>query len=879
MAEEIIDNQQQPGDNLSKYYNYLKSAGADVPNTVESFKSTLSNKDNGSKYFKYLKDNKFDTPDTYESFNSTLGIGQEPVKEKKTADLKSILSIPSTRDSSESTGTKVSGMPVGQKPTKEEKKAPVDLKAILSIPSTRAVGESTKGKDFQLEIEKKQGVAEAPKRQKEKEEKIKQAKIIGLKNTTKRALENDGFAEGETGYMEGDANWKEHEKKILDGIQDGTVALTTDKQGNPYYVPAYGPVKSLVEAVKKSFNDEKDSYKFWGGSDEEKVNFADNLLKDNKVPSGVAVGWEAGLGEFAGGAAEDVTKGVVGGLVGTALGAETGPGAVLSGAAGAFLAMAPGSYTKGYTSEIIKRYKESLDSITKDGKDATKEQKLAAMRQALPQGRWAGGVELVKTGALSFIPGGGKAASEGFGALLKNYASHTAKDVIVQGALSSTGEAVKDIAASANGYNVSTAKTFEDALNAGSEGMKTALAFSIAHGAINVPKYVKAGALDYLSTIKKSELISFSRAQEANGKAPVGTTEKLVADLDKYNNAKSKVPSIIPENKMATFAGHVMKKNKLQEEKLKSDPSFHEEYDKRIAAVDKKIKSLVSKDNVVAEESDDVTGAKGEGVPMTPEHEKFVSDSIDVLGKNLEDLKQKEGIVDTKEYQEAQQKKDLEHAKTFGFDNQYEALNSVEKRTGVKYDKYEDIPEDVLKTTSEERGAEKQAQKEKDDFLNKAADLHEINTFDKTDDSKEQLDNHLGFDINKDEEHSDEQKQTKQDILDKVAQRENDYKISKEEEAAHNNADEDTATEKLNQTEQQYDQDRNRTKTGEPASEIPEDVLPKSTPQPDRPSAFSATFEQAGFRDEESARAAFKREQDNGTGHTYEEFLHEKYCG
>ena len=59
---------------LKKYYDYLKSAGADTPDTFESFSSTLSDEANAKQYYEYLKSGGFDAPDTFESFSSTLSI-------------------------------------------------------------------------------------------------------------------------------------------------------------------------------------------------------------------------------------------------------------------------------------------------------------------------------------------------------------------------------------------------------------------------------------------------------------------------------------------------------------------------------------------------------------------------------------------------------------------------------------------------------------------------------------------------------------------------------------------------------------------------------------------------------------------------------------
>lgn len=77
-SPQIDDNQQVPpqGDPVEKYYNYLKSAGADVAPNLDSFKKTLSNDSTAQQYYGYLKANKFDAPPTYGSFAKTLGIQQ-----------------------------------------------------------------------------------------------------------------------------------------------------------------------------------------------------------------------------------------------------------------------------------------------------------------------------------------------------------------------------------------------------------------------------------------------------------------------------------------------------------------------------------------------------------------------------------------------------------------------------------------------------------------------------------------------------------------------------------------------------------------------------------------------------------------------------------
>lgn len=59
---------------LEAYYNYLKGAGADVPESLKDFQYNLQDEVSAQSYYDYLKKNKFDTPETFEDFAYTLGV-------------------------------------------------------------------------------------------------------------------------------------------------------------------------------------------------------------------------------------------------------------------------------------------------------------------------------------------------------------------------------------------------------------------------------------------------------------------------------------------------------------------------------------------------------------------------------------------------------------------------------------------------------------------------------------------------------------------------------------------------------------------------------------------------------------------------------------
>ena len=589
-----------PKDNIQKLYDVLsKENKYDLPD-VSTFTKYMSDEKRVSQLYNVLsKENKYDLPD-FDTFKTKIGItnikGSEPIK----------------------------------LPTKEL--SPAGL-AQEMFKEERPVSESTSNINLIKDVRTKQSLGKIPKFDEQEQEtrpleELRILKLENKKNIKEKAIENStelALKNNKIQYVKGDINYQKARKNIEDGLEKETLALTYDKIGNPYIVQAYGPLKSGTEAFVKSGKDELSSYQFFGSDIHEKVKYADDLIKDNKIPEGVPIGTLSKTMGFIGESAIDLAKGFVGFSGGALLGSETGPGALLTGAAGAFTLMAPGAFAKGYESEIVKRYKQGIDEFSLTKKDITQQDKEQIMLNALPQGWAAGGTELAKTAVLSFIPGGSKAAGEGLKNAIKQFASHTAENVATFATTSAGGELVKDAVAKARGYNVSIGESLTNALESGGEGAKTALAFGIMNGVISVPKFVKAASLDYLHTIERPKLVSYSMMQEKLGSVPEGSTQKLISQLDRFAEAKKKVPNIIPAEHSSSFAGLMLKKQNLEQMKRGSDPSFHAELDQHIKSVDDKITEMIkSPENPVKHEVNDVTGQTGDGVPRTEEHEQGV---------------------------------------------------------------------------------------------------------------------------------------------------------------------------------------------------------------------------------------------------------------
>lgn len=93
---------------------------------------------------------------------------------------------------------------------------------------------------------------------------------------------------------------------------------------------------------------------------------------------------------------------------------------------------------------------------------------------------------------------------------------------------------------------------------------------------------------------------------------------------------------------------------------------------------------------------------------------------------------------------------------------------------------------------------------------------------------------------------------------------------------------EEIAAEAQKQKEE-YDKARSTTTNGEPTEGVPGEVSPEPKGKPieeaTAPNEARATFEDAGYESEQSARDAYESERDVATNQTYEEWLLEKYCG
>lgn len=528
---------------------------------------------------------------TYDEYEKKLGPNQKQIDEGKAMAAK----VPSFKDFAAERGAYT--------PRPGEIQIPSDV--VERVPSLSRKAEIAKD------------VQEAPERIKVREEKKEKAKVDALKNNTIKALTASG-----TKFTEGDAVYKKMQESIKSVVEKGAMTLSADTAGNPVYKRSAGIVESFINNFEASRKDIKDSEVFRKSSDTESVKIAEEIIKgieQEAVPSGAA----AEISGMFGSAAPLLGRAVIGG--GAAAKFLPGPAKIIT-ALGSFGATISPSYDQAYKQGAVELYAKGIDEIKRqkrlkgESDELSQQEKEEAMRMAKNEASVSGFAEGIFTAGLSSIPLGSSVAGQSFKKAMVNFAKNTAKEVPRNVTLGAASEVIKDVSARNAGYNITTAETLNNVLERSGQDLVTTLAFEVGFNVgdvANVPKYVKAAANNYLSTIPTLEFNNFAKELEGRGVVEPGFAEKAAANLGKFNESKSRVPSFIPEADMPSFAGLIEKKTNLENQKKSTDPAFHAKIDEQITAVDARIKKMQESPNPIFDEVDELTGDTGDATPIT----------------------------------------------------------------------------------------------------------------------------------------------------------------------------------------------------------------------------------------------------------------------
>ena len=528
---------------------------------------------------------------TYSEYENNLGPTQKSIDEGKAMAAK----VPSFKDFAAERGVYV--------PKVGEIQVTSDIAERLPSLSTKA------------EIAK--DVQEAPERIKLREERKEKAKVDALKNNTIKALTASG-----TKFTEGDAVYKKMQENIKSVVEKGAMTLSADAAGNPVYKRSAGIIESFINNFEASRKDINDSEVFRKSNDAESVKIAEEIIKgieQEAVPSGTA----AEISGMFGSASPLLGRAVIGG--GAAAKLIPGPAKIIT-ALGSFGATLSPSYDQAYKQGAVELYAKGIDEMKRQKRinglsdELTQQEKEEAMRMAKNEASVSGFAEGIFVAGLSSIPLGSSVAGQSFKKAMVNFAKNTAKEVPRNVTLGAASEAIKDIAAANAGYNITQAETLNNILERSGQDFITSVAFEVAFNVgdmPSVPKYVKAAATNYLSTIPTPEFNNFAKDLEGRGVVEPGFAEKATADVNKFKDSKAKVAGFIPEGDMPSFAGLIEKKTNLENQKKSTDPSFHAKIDEQISAVDARIKKMQESPNPIFDEVDELTGDTGDATPIT----------------------------------------------------------------------------------------------------------------------------------------------------------------------------------------------------------------------------------------------------------------------
>lgn len=528
---------------------------------------------------------------TYDEYEKKIGPTQKQIDEGKAMAAK----VPSFKDFAAQRGVYV--------PKVGEIQVTSDIAERLPSLSTKA------------EIAK--DVQEAPERIKLREERKEKAKADALKNNTIKALTASG-----TKFTEEDAVYKKMQENIKSVVEKGAMTLSADAAGNPVYKRSAGIIESFINNFEASRKDINDSEVFRKSSDAESVKIAEEIIKgieQEAVPSGTA----AEISGMFGSATPLLGRAVIGG--GAAAKFLPGPAKAIT-ALGSFGATLSPSYDQAYKQGAVELYAKGIEEMKRQKRikgqsdELSQQEKEEAMRMAKNEASVSGFAEGIFVAGLSSIPLGSSVAGQSFKKAMVNFAKNTAKEVPRNVTLGAASEAIKDISAANAGYNITQAETLNNILERSGQDFITSVAFEVAFnvGDIpSVPKYVKAAATNYLSTIPTPEFNNFAKELEGRGVVEPGFAEKATADVNKFKDSKAKVADFIPEGDMPSFAGLIEKKTNLENQKKSTDPSFHAKIDEQIAAVDERIKKMQESPNPIFDEVDELTGDTGDATPIT----------------------------------------------------------------------------------------------------------------------------------------------------------------------------------------------------------------------------------------------------------------------
>lgn len=515
-----------------------------------------------------------------------------------------------------------------------------------------------------------------------------QLSLSNKPNSKKFSLGNDDEDKFSLAALQKMTPFQRKVGELLNAHDQGKLTTYTDTEGKEKLAYPEGALGNFVGGFKDSWNALGEDRKLLNASKEEKLKLLNEHKADNQYlptkPNQESISYGVGASGL------PISKAALAGLVGATASAAVPEVSGFS-TAGLPLLMAWGfsapDMAEHSQAAALKQYynraKQENPNISDD--EALK------MAEHASLGAYASG--LAEGTAMNMIGAGSipKAAGQGFWNALGQFAKNQPKAVLEMGGISAGGAAVKDIGAKISGFDVKDIETLRNQFESGKSGATMQLAFSIAHGLIAVPKFVKAQANKVLENIDPSSLHELQQKAIQDGTLTEDQVNNANKNLNDFKQAGTKMISTGDTEKDAVIQGLIQKKGQLEKMKSNLDVSEHASIDNSIENLDKRIELAKNSDEPIKHaETDDLLGGK-----------HFETKKFDQLSS-----KQKEGVIVPEDYG----KIDTEELPTKeGEEKKYKAKATVtEKKGGFELSHEIDTGD---KTYSDKTDAKNAAQK------------------------------------------------------------------------------------------------------------------------------------------------------------------------
>lgn len=662
-------------DELEKYYQYLKGKGANVPPSVDAFRTTLSNPENAEKYYTYLVNNKFNVAPSFEGFQTTLGLKKKEQTQQAPVQNQEVGGDVSNQNSqSKSTSQSVSipenenqndqyisfGQPIINTPPKNAVKVGAskqfnkDLVALdMKKGGSNVAADNRQLQDYGVHtFEATKEAQDAKVTEAATNSALAYAKnnpsVLGKYSLSTKKGTGDKFS---LSQLRNISPFQQKVAELKQQVEDGTLITAVGNDGKLIVARPAGKWNDFKTALSDTWNLNGKINHYRSLSEDEQIKFMeehkpDEFLPIKNDPNSVATAAGATLPTVG----KLVTGVAAGALIGATIPATGGLDAPIAGAGlsavGAWMMTVPDMAKQAqFNAEM-----EAYHSIVKanpaiDKKEALKQAKKAGVM---------GYAEGLATGtAMNFIGGGiPENVGQGFWKATGQFLKNQPQSVAEIATLSAGASALGDEAKKALGVPITDGEKWDKAGKAMNSGVLMQLAFNTAHGVMAAPKYVKAQSYNVLTHVSPEELYSLQQKAVESGLISQEQADITNKNLAEFKDAKSKIIPTGDAEKDAVITGLVQKKANLEKLKSETDKSYHEEIDSQIESADRRIQLAKQTDNPIKHaEQDDLDGNKN----FTPKD--FENLSTKEVEGVTEEIPKEYGEANTIEVGEGENKK------------------------------------------------------------------------------------------------------------------------------------------------------------------------------------------------------------------------------